>query len=673
MPLIWRASIHSYLVALVVAVAAPLLALLGYLLYLEAGNAVDRAGQAAVQLAQRTAAETERYFDGNRSWMERAARRAAIREMNPRNCDPLIKDLQSLAPRIFAIYMTNRRGELICSGQPAPAGTTFADREWFKRVVSERRFVVGEATVGRVSGRWISVQAQPILDDAGAVIGTLSASLDLETYDPAANAAFLPPDSALLVADDKGTVVAARVPGSEEWIGRNIRDAGFLPPTLDQVARPAAGVGPDGIERLFAAAPIADSGWRAIAGVPLDPAYRDLRRNAARLGLLTLATLVLCIGLGIYGGGKLAAPIRRIAGVARQVSQGRFDARAEVAGPAEIAEVAGELNRMLAMYQTALDELGRSEERYRLIVETANDGIWVGDPVGRTTFVNQQMAMTLGYAPQEMIGRYVREFLAAESRLLARAIVGRRATLAREQHEFSLMHRDGREVWVIAATSPMVSDDGRNLGVLGMVTDITERKKAERGIENATRQVQALSRRLAEAEEGERKRLARELHDQVGQNLATLNVNLAIVRALLDPSVAAKAQARLDDSLALVNGTIERVRNVMSELRPPVLDDYGLAAALRWYGGQFSQRTEIAVELHGNEPSPRLAPQIETAYFRIAQEALNNVLKHARARRVDITLEQAPDAVTLTFADDGAGFDSAAAGAQPTGCRIGAC
>ena len=193
-----------------------------------------------------------------------------------------------------------------------------------------------------------------------------------------------------------------------------------------------------------------------------------------------------------------------------------------------------------------------------------------------------------------------------------------------------------------------------------MVRDISRSKRAELKVENFARQLQALSRRLAEVEENERKRIARELHDQVGQNLATVNVNLSIVRAQLDPATADKVTARLDDSLGLVISTIEQVRNLMAELRPPVLDDYGLAAALRWYGGQYGERTGIAVEVRGAELAPRLASQVETALFRIAQEALNNVLKHARATRVDITLEQTPEAFSITFADNGVGFDAVA-------------
>jgi signal transduction histidine kinase len=169
----------------------------------------------------------------------------------------------------------------------------------------------------------------------------------------------------------------------------------------------------------------------------------------------------------------------------------------------------------------------------------------------------------------------------------------------------------------------------------------------------------ALGARLAEAEEAERRRLARELHDQVGQNLTALGINLNIVRAQM-PETASPLQSRLEDSLALVEQTTERVRSVMAELRPPVLDDYGLMAALRWYGERFSSRASIAVDVQGIELDPRLTLPVENALFRIAQEALTNVTKHAQAAHVTVTVEELNrTTVRLVIADDGIGFDPA--------------
>lgn len=113
----------------------------------------------------------------------------------------------------------------------------------------------------------------------------------------------------------------------------------------------------------------------------------------------------------------------------------------------------------------------------------------------------------------------------------------------------------------------------------------------------------------------------------------------------------------MDDSLKLLEEMTIRVRDLMGELRPPVLDDYGLFAALRWCGEQFSDRTGVTAVLTGEKLTPRLPLEVETGLFRITQEALNNVVKHAQAKRVTMTLESVPGRTRLTIADDGVGFD----------------
>ena len=176
-------------------------------------------------------------------------------------------------------------------------------------------------------------------------------------------------------------------------------------------------------------------------------------------------------------------------------------------------------------------------------------------------------------------------------------------------------------------------------------------------VEQQRHQLQALSARLAEAEESERRRLARELHDQVGQNLTALGINLNIVRTQAPEETATLVGPRLDDSLALVEQTAERIRSVMTDLRPPLLDDYGLVAALHWYGAQFATRTGIDVHVEGEEPVPRLTAPVENALFRIAQEALTNVAKYAKAAQATVAVEAENGIVRLVVADDGVGFD----------------
>ncbi len=171
--------------------------------------------------------------------------------------------------------------------------------------------------------------------------------------------------------------------------------------------------------------------------------------------------------------------------------------------------------------------------------------------------------------------------------------------------------------------------------------------------------LRALGVRLAEVREDEQKRLARELHDRVGENLTALSINLEMARSRLPEEVAGAVRVHLDESLALVDRTADCVRNVMAELRPPILDDYGVVATLHWYGARFESWTGITVTVDGEEPDPRLDDQTETNLFRIAQEVLNNVAKHSQAAHVLVTVKESDDIVRIVIADDGIGFDPA--------------
>jgi signal transduction histidine kinase len=185
-------------------------------------------------------------------------------------------------------------------------------------------------------------------------------------------------------------------------------------------------------------------------------------------------------------------------------------------------------------------------------------------------------------------------------------------------------------------------------------------RKSEKELQASTEQLQAMSRQLVEIQESERRQLARELHDRVGQNLTALSITLDILRTQIPEPASDASRSRLDDATALVDSTTGVIENVMTELRPPMLDDYGLLPALQWYATQFSGRTGIEVKVHGDEGMERLPQATEIALFRIAQEALTNVAKHAHATHVDIGLEHTGRRFTLAISDDGVGLEAGA-------------
>jgi len=201
--------------------------------------------------------------------------------------------------------------------------------------------------------------------------------------------------------------------------------------------------------------------------------------------------------------------------------------------------------------------------------------------------------------------------------------------------------------------------------------DVTDRKHMEEDLHSYADRLRATSRRLVEVQEAERRLLAGELHDRVGQNLTALGLNLSIVANGLAPEDYPELVARLEDSSLLVQGTVDAMRDVMAELRPHALDDYGLPAALRSLAAGFSRRTGIQVAFEADNPAADVPKTVDLAMFRIAQEALNNIAKHSNADRVEVAIRRVNGHATLSVRDNGVGFDPKRVGASNAGAGWG--
>ncbi len=186
----------------------------------------------------------------------------------------------------------------------------------------------------------------------------------------------------------------------------------------------------------------------------------------------------------------------------------------------------------------------------------------------------------------------------------------------------------------------------------GMAVDISQRKEAEAKQQAYADRLEVLSRRVLDAQEAERRHLAAELHDEIGQLLTGINLNLQALKR----ASGATTPPWLTESLSAVSRAIQQTRDLSLDLRPSVLDDFGLEEALRWYTGRLAQKTGTAMELHTRLADGRLPAHLETACFRIVQEALTNVVRHAGAGHVRIDVIEEGTEVHLTIHDDGIGF-----------------
>jgi len=308
-----------------------------------------------------------------------------------------------------------------------------------------------------------------------------------------------------------------------------------------------------------------------------------------------------------------------------------------------------------------------TDAQFRLLVETVSDyAIYLLDPTGHVMSWNTGAERIKGYAAREIMGRSFAVFYPLEDR--EAGLPERNLAQARREGRFTShgwrLRKDGTRFWADVVITALRNRAGELTGFAKVTRDITERKRAEQSLLDAEAELQSLTRRLVQAEESERRRIAGELHDRVGQTLSALNINLDILLGMLGESAPPDVRMRLRDSLALVDGTLQSIENVMAELRPPLLEEYGVGAALGWHAEEFSRRTGIEIEFEdlAKQKNRQLPREAGVALFRISQEALNNVAKHANARRVTLRLEPVGTDMVLTIQDDGDGFDPAKQG-----------
>jgi PAS domain S-box-containing protein len=298
----------------------------------------------------------------------------------------------------------------------------------------------------------------------------------------------------------------------------------------------------------------------------------------------------------------------------------------------------------------ATEELRRSEERLSTVVTNVPVILFACDAEGICTLSEGRALRVLGLAPGEMVGHPLFGYSAAHDRLVAdlyRALAGEpvRAVVPVGGRAFETQLR------------PVRGADGRITGVIGVASDVTERDKSER--------IRAdLSHRLITAQEDERRRLASDLHDDAIQVLSAALTDYQALQARLETVLPApehrKLRAQLERVEKNLSGGLQSARTFLFNLRPPLLDDKGLAAAIEQQLQRQAERTEWETELDW-ELEERLEPDIEMVAFRTLQEALTNVAKHARATRVTVRARRQDQAVVIEVVDDGVGFDLAEA------------
>lgn len=313
----------------------------------------------------------------------------------------------------------------------------------------------------------------------------------------------------------------------------------------------------------------------------------------------------------------------------------------------------------ISQLQGEITDRKRAEEALKKLssaVEQTADSVIITDRKGRIEYVNPAFETLTGYTPEEVRGLTPRVLKSGlhdvqfYQRLWQTLLAGQvfRVVFINRKKGGTLYYED-------KTITPLRDSHGQITHFVSTGRDITQRMRAEEELRNSREQLRALAAHLESIREDERSLMAREVHDELGQMLTGLKIELSWIAARLPSDQSALLQkARTIETL--IDATIQSVRRISSQLRPGVLDDLGLVAAIEWQAQEFQARMGTECEFTSPLKEYELDPDLSTALFRILQEALTNVVRHAKATRVTILLTEEADRLILEVTDNGRGI-----------------
>jgi PAS domain S-box-containing protein len=649
-------SVRTRLLAVILAVALPLAAVMAYIWWQSLQD--GRAREVALLRANVRQIESDlQHLRTASEWvLSRMAMRPAFRELTPAACNDEMVMLREVNPAFLLITLWTRNATLVCSSEaprpdrppPKPHQASFDEG------IAADSLYLTNVFVGPITGLPLVTFTYPVRDATGATIGLLGVVVQMSYFEALILRVERRPGSAVGIVDRNLNLVA-RVPDNRSWQGKSIASLPGVVSALKAKEGAFNTTGVDGVQRIVVHKTVPEIGWHVYVGVEESVLFAGYRRQLIQGAIAFATVVVLSLALAHAIGRGIAGPLHGLVTVAEAVARGDRTARATPEGGGEIARLAGHLNRMLDELTRSEASLRASNLRLRAILETEPACVTV---LGADGFVREKNAAGLAVLDADtleqlrsrrLIDLVVAEYRPSFEEFFRRVMAGESGVL-----EYELETLKGRRLWLEMHAAPLRDADGNVSDMLGITLDITERRAAERMLRLSMARARDLAARLLNAEEAERKRLAHDLHDQIGQELTALRMRVELL-ARAAGSEAMRPQ--LAEIAAVAGETLERVRQMSVDLRPPQLDTLGLAAALRAHVERQGELGQLAVHFDSRGFPRDIPPAIEIVCFRVVQEALTNVMRHSGASNAWVVLGVVGAVLSATVRDDGAGFD----------------
>jgi len=322
-------------------------------------------------------------------------------------------------------------------------------------------------------------------------------------------------------------------------------------------------------------------------------------------------------------------------------------------------KVSGVVLSMVNVTERKLAQEARreSEFRYRSLFQDSRDAVYITTRDGKFIDMNQSTMDIFGYPREELMRMDIRKlYVHPEDRNRFQEVIEREGFV--RDYEIKFLKKDGTELDCLSTATIRRADDGTILGYQGIIRDITDRKKADEALRESEKQLRYLSSQLLSAQESERKRIALELHDGIGQSMSAIKFSVENTIRHREKSTTGEDIQSLKALIPLIQASIEEVRKIGMALRPSTLDDLGILATISWFCREFQTiysgiRVEKQIEIQEDE----MPDTLKTIIYRVLQESLNNVAKHSEADHVSLFLRKTKGGLELAIEDNGVGFD----------------
>ncbi|MGO9621083.1 MAG: PAS domain-containing protein [Desulfobaccales bacterium] len=621
-----------------------------------------------LRLTRLAAGQLSQAIEGARQLLTGLSQLREIREGDYAASRELFVNLLKQYPFYVNFGMIDDEGNIFCSSQQPEVSVNLEGQAYIQRALRTGDFVISGYQVETSSGKPVINFVYPVK----GLVSAVYAALDLSSIKNIDIAAQLPAGAVFLVLDYNG-VVLARYPDPEKWIGQ------LMPAELVVLA--GMGEGRDSLvaihggeltERLYGITTIRGAPETNIyvsIGMSKEAAFaaidRVFQRNVAAVALVgILALLAAWIGGDVF----ILRRLKELVGATKRVASGDLGVRIEPFGDRdELSLLASSFNEMAESLDERTTQVHQAEAKYRTLVEQIPMVTYTAplDKALGALYISPQIESILGYSPKEWLadpGLWVkllhpedRDRVLAESQ---RDLLGSTGAVFRS--EYRILTRNSDVLWLRDEATAVRNGLEEPEFLQGIMFEVTDQKRFEEQLKSSHERMRELAAHIEGVREEERTRIAREIHDELGQALTGIKIDLAWMNKKLQihdrdiqTDLLLKRITAMNDT---IDTTVQVVRKISAELRPGILDGFGLPAAIEWQAAEFQDRTGIQCQLSAIPEDLDLEERPSSAIFRIFQELLTNIVRHANASRVSISLRKRRGTLILEVQDNGRGI-----------------